>query len=385
MIDRRSLLLAAAAHGALLLPGIGFARAETERRLVVLLLRGALDGLHAVVPYAEPAYMAARRQLALSPGSPGSDGGAVKLDGLFALHASLAHTAALYARGEALIVHAVASPYRGRSHFDGQNILESGASRAYARRDGWIGRLLPLLSGGRAVAVAPALPLVLQGSPDVVSYVPSGSDDASEGLLERVGQLYDDDALLHGLWTEAMKIQRLAGDAGDGGRQLEQLATIAGRLLSGSRGPRIAVVESHGWDTHTNQVVRLARKLGTLDAAIAALETALGASWADSLVLVVTEFGRTVETNGTGGTDHGTASAVLMAGGAVRGGRVVADWPGLARPALFDGRDLRPTTDLHWLLAGVISDHFALDPALAARSLFPGSRIGRAASGLLRS
>jgi uncharacterized protein (DUF1501 family) len=381
MIDRRSLLLAAAAHGALLLPGIGFARAETERRLVVLLLRGALDGLHAVVPYAEPAYTAARRQLALGPGS---DGGAVKLDGMFALHASLAHTAVLYARGEALFVHAVASPYRGRSHFDGQNILESGAARPYARRDGWIGRLLPLLPGGRAVAVTPALPLVLQGSPDVVSYVPSGDDDTSEDLLERVGLLYADDALLQGLWAEALNIQRLAGDPGDGGRRLEQLSTVAGRFLSKRQGPRIAVLESHGWDTHTNQVVRLVRKLGKLDAALAALETALGTSWADSLVLIVTEFGRTAETNGTGGTDHGTASAVLMAGGAVRGGRVIADWPGLSRPALFEGRDLRPTTDLHTLLAGVISDHFALDPALVAQSLFPGSRIGRGWPGLLR-
>jgi uncharacterized protein (DUF1501 family) len=381
MIDRRRLLLVAAAHGVLLMPGIGFARAETERRLVVLLLRGALDGLHAVVPYAEPAYTTARRQLALSLGG---DGGAVKLDGMFALHASLAHTAVLYARGEALFVHAVASPYRGRSHFDGQNILESGAARPYARRDGWIGRLLPLLPGGRAVAVAPTLPLIVQGSPDVVSYVPSSDDRTSDDLLERVGLLYADDALLHGLWAEALHIQRLAGDAGDGGRQLAQLATIAGRLLSSNQGPRIAVLESHGWDTHTNQVVRLVRKLGKLDAALAALETALGASWADSLVLIVTEFGRTVETNGTGGTDHGAASAVLMAGGAVRGGRVVADWPGLSYPALFEGRDLRPTTDLHTLLAGVISEHFALDPGLVAQSVFPGSRIDRAWPGLLR-
>lgn len=382
MIDRRSLLLAAAAHTAVLLPGIAFARAETERRLIVLLLRGALDGLHAVVPYAEPAYTAARRQLALSPDS---DGGAVKLDGMFALHACLTHTAALYARGEAVIVHAVASPYRGRSHFDGQNILETGAPHPYARRDGWIGRLLSLLPRGRAVAVAPTLPLVLQGSADVVSYVPSGEEDPSEDLLERVGLLYSGDAALHRLWIEAMEIRRRVGGVGYEGRELAELAAIAGRLLSGRGGPRIAVLESLGWDTHTNQMARLERKLTKLDAAIAALEATLGANWADALVLIVTEFGRTVETNGTGGTDHGTASVVLMAGGAVRGGRVVADWPGLRRSSLFEGRDLRPTTELQALLAGVISDHFELDPELVGRHLFPGSRVERVWPDLLRA
>src|SRR3546814_17871214 len=149
---------------------------------------------------------------------------------MFALHACLAHTAALDARVDAGIVHAVASPYRGRSHFDGQNILESGAARPYARHDGWIGRLSPLLPGGRAVAVAPTLPLVLQGSPDVVSYMPSGDEDPSEDLLERVALLYTDDAMLHALWAEALDIQRLAGAAASGGGPIEPHATIAGRV-----------------------------------------------------------------------------------------------------------------------------------------------------------
>lgn len=382
MIDRRSFLVSAAAHTALMLPGLALAQAETDRRLIVIILRGAMDGLHAVAPYAEPAYPAARRQLALSPGS---DGGAVKLDGMFALHSSLVRTAELYARGEALVVHAVASPYRGRSHFDGQDVLERGSARAYPRGSGWIARLLPLLPGGQALALAPALPLVLQGSPDVVSYLPFQGDSTSEDLLDRVGLLYADDELLRAQWAKALGIQRMAGDRGDGGRQLDQLASIAGRFLSRKEGPRIAVLESHGWDTHTNQVVRLQRKLARLDAAVAALEASLGASWSRSLVLVITEFGRTVETNGTGGTDHGTASAVLIAGGAVKGGRVVADWPGVSRSALFDGRDLRPTTDLPTLLARLISDFFALDPAPVAERLFPGAPIGAGWPSLLRS
>src|SRR3546814_483575 len=267
MIGRRRFLASAvAAQAALTLPGVAFARAETERRLIVLILRGAMDGLHAVAPYADPAYAAARRHLALSPTG---DGGAVKLDGLFALHSSLAHTAELYARGEALAVHAVALPYEGRSHFEAQNILETGAARPYARRDGWIGRLLPLLPGGRALAMGPTSPLVLQGSPDVVSYLPSEDDELSEDLLDRVALLYADDELLSGLWTKAMKMWRMAGDVGDRGRQLDQLATVAGRLLSRRSGPRIAVLESHGWATQTDPTVRPARTLGSLAAAIA--------------------------------------------------------------------------------------------------------------------
>jgi uncharacterized protein (DUF1501 family) len=233
--------------------------------------------------------------------------------------------------------------------------------------------------------MGPTSPLVLQGSPDVVSYLPFEDDELSEDLLDRVALLYADDELLGGLWTEAMKMWRMAGDVGDRGRQLDQLATVAGRLLSKRSGPRIAVLESHGWDTHTDQTVRLARKLGSLDAAIAALQTALGVHWSDTLVVAITEFGRTVEANGTGGTDHGTASAVLLAGGMVKGGRIVADWPGLSRPALLDGRDLRPTTDLQALMAGLVSELFALDPLLVAESLFPGTRLNLAWPNLLRS
>lgn len=382
MLDRRRFLLATLAQGVVTLPGVALARAETDRRLVVIVLRGALDGLHAVVPYGEHAYSAARRQLALGP-SP--DDGTIKLDGLFALHASLARTAQLYARGEALVVHAVASSYRGRSHFDAQNVLESGVAKPYARRDGWVGRLLPLLHRGGGLAVTPSVPLLLRGSSDVATYVPSRDEAISEGLLDRVTALYAEDKILGELWLEALRIQGMAGDRDSGGRRLKQLAAVAGRFLARQDGPRVAVLESHGWDTHTNQVVRLERKLANLDAAIAALQTALGASWPNALILVITEFGRTVAANGTGGTDHGTASTLLMAGGAVRGGRVVADWPGLGAAALYEGRDLMPTTDMHAVLTSALSDFFALDPAVIARRTFPDLPAGRSWEGLIHT
>lgn len=370
-VDRRTVLTGALAQVALMLPGISLARAETERRLVVIVLRGAMDGLHMLPPYAEPAYRTARRQLALEPSD---EGGVAKLDGHFALHGSLVRTAQLYARGDALFVHAVASPYRGRSHFDAQDVMESGASQPYARGDGWVGRLLDLLPRGQALSLTPVLPLLLRGSADVATYVPSADGAVEEDLLERVGAMYADDHLLHRLWMEALKVQDMAEDKDAGGRRLQHLAGLAGHFLADDRGPRVAVLESHGWDTHTNQVVRLERKLANLDAAVAALETSLGSCWPDSLILALTEFGRTVETNGTGGTDHGTASAVLMAGGAVRGGRIIADWPGVAPRALFDGRDLKPTTDMQSLLTTALAEFYGLDPVRVGRNLFPDAR-----------
>lgn len=382
MLDRRDFLFSALAQGVVMLPHIALGRAKTDRRLVVIVLRGALDGLHVVVPYGEHAYHAARRQLAIGAGP---DSGTIKLDGLFALHAALAHTAQLYARGDALFIHAVASSYRGRSHFDAQNILESGGALPYVRGDGWLARLLPLLRCGDGLVVTPSVPLLLRGTPDIATYVPSRSEPPSEDLLERVTTLYAEDEALRTRWRDHLKMRRMAGAAESGGRRLRQLARIVGYLLSLQNGPRVAVLESHGWDTHTNQVVRLERKLRNLDAAIAELELALGAHWPDSLVLVITEFGRTVAANGTGGTDHGTASALLMVGGALRGGKVVADWPGLSGAALHQGRDLMPTTDMHAVLISVLSEFFALDPGSIAREAFPDLPAGRSWDGLVRT
>jgi uncharacterized protein (DUF1501 family) len=241
------------------------------------------------------------------------------------------------------------------------------------------------LRRGGGLALTPSVPLLLRGSADVATYVPSRGDAVSEGLLERVTALYAEDPVLGELWLDALKIQDMAGDGEGGGRRLKQLAAVAGRFLARQDGPRVAVLESHGWDTHTNQVVRLERKLSNLDAAIAALETALGARWRDALILVVTEFGRTVAANGTGGTDHGTASALLMAGGALKGGRVVADWPGLSGAALRDGRDLMPTTDMHAVLTSVLSEFFAIDPTVLARAVFPELPAGRSWDGLIHT
>ena len=380
---RRQLLTGALAAAPLILvPHLALARAETDRRFVMIILRGAMDGLSVVAPVGDPAYAPARGALALE--------GPATIDGLFALHPALAETRALYAAREALFVHAVASPYRDRSHFDGQNVLETGGTSPYALKDGWLNRLLPLLPGGmRALAVAPAVPPILRGRIGVESYAPSNLGAPTDDLLARVAAMYAPDPLLHSLWDEAMVARRIAAEASDPaapgkrGRDLPRLAALAAQFLSRADGARIAVLESDGWDTHSGQAGRLTNQLKQLDAALAALKAGLGPDWSNTLVLAATEFGRTVAANGTGGTDHGTASVAIVAGGAVAGGRVLADWPGLATGALREGRDLRPTADLRALLLAAAA-HLGTDPARAARALFPGTPV-RAMSGILRA
>jgi uncharacterized protein (DUF1501 family) len=321
------------------------------------------------VPYADPAYASLRGALAIDASS------AIRLDGTFALHPSLQEFGKLHGQGEALFVHAVASPYRDRSHFDGQNVLESGGTAPYQRKDGWMNRLVGLLPrrGKEAIAFAPTVPLALRGAAEVTSYAPSALPAASDDLLLRVQQLYEGDAQLHALWSAAMDARGMAGGMGQGGNRQDPaaLGRMAAKFLAQPDGPRIAMIETSGWDTHSAQNARLAAQLRGLDAMVGALREGLGEAWKDTVVLVATEFGRTAAANGTGGTDHGTASAALLAGGAVQGGRVIADWPGLSPSALYDGRDLRPTTDLDALIAATAADCFGLDRDRVARELFP--------------
>lgn len=369
MMHRRQFLrVAAAGAGAMLIaPRTLFANVETEQRFVFIIQRGAADGLNTVVPYADPAYAKLREGLAIDPAS------AQKLDGMFALHPSLAELAKFYASKEAMFVQAVASPYRERSHFDGQNVLETGGAGPYQIKDGWLNRLITLLpkSRGEAIAFAPTIPMSLRGPAAVSSYAPSPLPEAPDDVLVRVGKLYEADPQLHPTWNAAMEARSLAEDA----RARQDPASVgrmAATFLSRADGPRIAMIETGGWDTHSGQINRLANQLKALDTLIGALRNGLGESWRQTTVLVATEFGRTAAANGTGGTDHGTASAAMLIGGAVQGGRVLADWPGLQSNQLYEGRDLKPTLDLDTLIAVAAAESLRLDPELAARTLFPG-------------
>jgi len=373
-IDRRGFLGAATLLAA---PRVLFAQAATERRFVFIIQRGAADGLNTVIPYADPAYARLRGPLAIDTST------ALKLDGTFALHPALTKLRELYGAGEASFLHAVASPYRDRSHFDGQNVLETGGKSPYQLKDGWMNRLLGLLprAGKDAIAFSPAVPLALQGAAPVTTYAPSTLPEANEDLLMRVQQLYAQDRQLHTIWTSALEARGMAGDRMGGGPRRQEPAVL-GRMAAGflarADGPRIAMIETSGWDTHSGQNARLATQLRGLDALVGALREGMGAAWAQTVVLVATEFGRTVAANGTGGTDHGTGSAAMVIGGAVQGGRIVADWPGLAPADLYEGRDLKPTLALDTLIASLCAEAFALDAQRTARVLFPEAGRGEA-------
>jgi len=389
-LSRRTFLHLTASTSALALsPRLALGAADTRSRFVVVILRGALDGLSAVVPYADPAYARMRGELAITDA-------ALRLDGSFALHPSLTGLHTSYAAKELIAFQAVASPYRERSHFDGQDVLENGTSQPSVR-DGWLNRMLQTLPRSTeqlAIALSQNLPLVLQGEAAVNSWSPSRLPTADSDTLQRIADLYATDQYFASRLQAALATDAIAGDDMMGDRKRDPLgafsalATSAGKLLATETGPRVAVMEVGGWDTHANQGAErglLANRLRGLDQGLASLRTALGAAWRDTAVLVVTEFGRTVAVNGTRGTDHGTATCALLVGGAVAGGRVVADWPGLNTASLYQSRDLRPTTDLRAICKGVLAAHLAVDAAALDTRVFPDSRLAKPLEGLVQT
>jgi uncharacterized protein (DUF1501 family) len=396
MIDRRQFLGGLGTAGvASALPRLALAAAgASDHRLVVVMLRGAMDGLTAAPAYGDPNYAAARNGLATP--RPGDAGGALDLDGFFGLHPALAKLHARYAGGELLVVHAVASPYRDRSHFDGQNLLENGSAQPYGLADGWLNRSLLALSGptraGRAdlgIALAPVIPLMMRGPAPVTSWSPSVLAGPSADLVARIKTMYDHtDPKLAMALDGAAQANAAASASATGGEAFPALMTAAGTFLARADGPCAAMVESTGWDTHTNQVGTygvLPRNLRILDTGLEALAATLGPRWSSTAVVVVTEFGRTVAMNGTAGTDHGTGGAAFVVGGAVRGGRVIADWPGLRSADLHQGRDLKPTTDLRSIFKAALIEHMGADPAYIETKVFPGSGAARPTPGLFRS
>jgi len=401
---RRRLLLGGAALAAsVALPDVLFAHTGGSARLVVVVLRGALDGLAAVPPYADPAYAGLHRELAIF--APGVAEGALALDGSFGLHPSLGFLHQRYLAGELVVFHAVASPYRDRSHFDGQNVLENGLAKPLGSADGWLNRALAALPRGtgqpgeRAVAISQNVPLILRGDAPVISKSPQTAPDVDEELLSRLADLYSQDDWFSARLSEAVQTEKLADNGGSpadvpamrpagGADRVSGAARMAAALMRSLGGPEVAVIEAGGWDTHANQggaKGALAQRLNGLDNALRALADELGPLWPQTAVLVVTEFGRTAAMNGTRGTDHGTGGCAFLAGGAVRGGRVIADWPGLSRTALLDNRDLRPTLDLRSVFKAVLDEHLRVDARSLATRIFPDSSGARPLQGLIRA
>ena len=405
-MQRREFLTGAAliAGATLLSARVSFAQPDTRKaRFVLVILRGALDGLAAVPALGDRDYAELRREFALH--SPGESGGALQLNGFFGLHPALGFLHQCYAARELTVLHALASPYRERSHFDGQDVLENGTPRPHALQTGWLNRALAALAapaGHEAgVSLGQNVPLVMRGPAAVTSWSPSKLVAPDDDTLSRLTDLYAGDPLLAARLADALAADAIAagGDRADtmtpqaaagarGKARYAEVVRAAGGFLRREEGPKVAVLDTSGWDTHANEggaQGQLAARLAELDAGLAALRQELGPAWQQTAVLLLTEFGRTAAINGTRGTDHGTATAAFLLGGAVAGGRVIADWPGLSSRALYQGRDLAPTLDVRSVLKGVLAEQLAVPAHALEQEVFPDSSAARPLRGLMRA
>jgi uncharacterized protein (DUF1501 family) len=393
---RRALLLGGASFAAwAYLPKFARAADGRDPRLIVVILRGALDGLATAAPVGDPDYAGLHGSIALAADGPHA---ATMLDSFFALHPSMPEFARMYRARQAAVVHAVASPYRDRSHFDGQDVLESGYAGPGRVQSGWLNRALENLPRGERVmsglAIGPTTPLVLRGAAPTVAWAPVTLPQAADDTAARLIDLYRHrDPALGVALSQGLQLDKAAqGDdmkpkpGTNNAGAMRLVARGAAKLMSADDGPRIAALAFDGWDTHANEggpVGRLATLLSGLDGALAEFETGLGERWRDTVIVVATEFGRTARINGTDGTDHGTGTVALLAGGAVKGGRVIADWPGLKQANLYEGRDLAPTTDLRAVIKGVLHDHLGVSERVLAETVFPDSAGVKAMQGLV--
>lgn len=390
-LTRRSALLGLTAAFSLGRASLALAAAPTDRRFVVVMLRGALDGMAAVVPYGDRDLATWRSEIV--PPQPGQENGLLDLGGFYGLHPVLTGLHGLYQANELLPVHAVAGPYRSRSHFEAQDYMEFGSD--HRMTSGWLNRavgVIPARVGASetAMAVGTALPLLLRGPSPVGSWMPQAFGHPEPDLYARIAALHSSDpvtgpAIAEGLKDRGFTSATLGGTEQPGNKNaFPALCAAAGRLLGAADGPRLAALEIGGWDTHTAQPGRLNAPLRQLDEGLVALKGGLGDAWAKTAVLVMTEFGRTVRANGTRGTDHGTGTVAFVLGGAVAGGRVQANWPGLAQDRLFENCDLQPTADLRSVAKGLLAQDLGLD-ATALAKVFPDSNAAVPMRGLIRS
>lgn len=378
---------------------VAFARAPVDERFIFVILRGAMDGLAAVPPYGDRSYSSARNGLALPQDAY------TPLDNMFGAHKNFEAFTAMFRSGEALAVQAVSTPYRERSHFDAQNVLESGGTGPHIITDGWLNRSLALYAAPQdslGLAVGQTIPLALQGGVPVSTWAPSAQGLPDENMLLALDRLYQHDMLFHTALAQAVDVHGIADPAlqgtdmkaAGGGKNLRNAGAMkgtveaVGKILSDPKGPRICTIELGGWDTHAQQGADkgiLANNFAALDAGFGAMKEALGEHWKKTVVVAATEFGRTVAQNGTAGTDHGTASCVFVLGGAVNGGRVLGQWPGLGPSQLYQNRDLRPTTDLRQIAKAVLTEHLKLPSVDVDARVFPGSSDIRPLEGIVRA
>lgn len=369
-IDRRGFLgLGASALTLAALPKFGLAASGLDdTRFLLVLLRGGMDALHVLQPLGDPAFAGLRGAFLETPGQPSPS----RLDSDFALHGRLPFLAALYARRQLLPVVAVAPPYRQRSHFEAQDCVENGTASA-GGTTGWLNRCVAALPGAEGMAISAVMPLAMRGPGNVTTWSPPLGNHIDPILWQQLQWLYAADSVLGPTFARIDPGMAAEGARPDRGLRLPQAMAAAARFMAQPHGPRIGFVEDTGWDTHSGELAVLDRKLAELDAALSAFHEGAQPVWGRTVVAIVTEFGRTAAINGTGGTDHGTGGVAFLAGGAVRGGRVAGDWPGLGRDQLNEGRDLYATTDLRAVFKGVLRDHLGVADRVLAQQVFPES------------
>lgn len=378
-LSRRQLLTRAGVIGCSLaasplLTPVTFARAPWDTRLVVIILRGGMDGLDVVRPIGDPSFAALRPNL--NAGEAG-----LNLDGFFALHPALAPLMSLWQAQELGFFHAVSTPYRDkRSHFDGQDMLEAGTDRLKGGgvRDGWLNRMLqqvPGICADTAYAIGNNDVRVLEGAAPVADWAPDAHLGLSPQAMRLVELVMEDDPVLHAAFAEAQMLSKVSETSQNKGRPHAKIAAFAASRLK--EDARVAAFSLGGWDTHRRQDRALPRSLEQLSETVLMLRSGLGAEiWGKTAVVAMTEFGRTARENGTGGTDHGTAGVMIMAGGAVRGGQVYTRWPGLEANALYQDRDLMPTRDVRAPVAWIMRGLLGLDRSMLEGAVFPGLDLG---------
>ncbi|MEM6898567.1 MAG: DUF1501 domain-containing protein [Pseudomonadota bacterium] len=343
---------------------VAYAQEPGGRKTVFIILRGAMDGLSALIPN-DPALNALRPSIMLDMADR------IDLNNGFSLHPSLSGIHRLYESGEVSFVHAAATSYRARSHFDGQDFLETLGSTTAG--DGWLNRVVQA-AGGKGLAVGYALPLALRGDGAAANWSPPVFAEASEDLLDRLQGLYMGYPLLSEPLATARATPTSSVDMSSNGRgpaaQYAVASAALGQLMSADNGPNIGMLSFDGWDTHANQSNQISTRFLALGAALTELKSELGSHWHRTAVVICSEFGRTAAENGTRGTDHGTGGLMILAGGAVRGGSIYGDWPGLRQRDLYEGRDLAPANDVTSILKAVLRDHVGISRSALDSRIF---------------
>ena len=352
-------------------PNLGFTKTNKDGRLIVINLEGGMDGLCAVPPLGDTALRSARRDLLINDN--------LSLNPFFGLHPSLKSFGEMLANDEATVIHATAFPYTKRSHFEGQNIVETGVVTPFSSKTGWLGRAMELAGvGGRSLSLD--TPLLVRGDMAVEAYYPSnmrGSAVPNMEILEVLKSIYEGDALET---TEVLQQQLAASRNAPRVRDPEGLASFAGKKMQEAHGPKVAVIRVNQFDTHANQGTEeglQAEQLEVVDNVFAALKSGLGKMWNSTVVMTVTEFGRTLGQNGSAGTDHGYGSACMIAGGLLENAGIVSDWPGLKSNNLYEGRDLLATIDMRSVCAACLEATFGLEHDQITEDVFSDKAIKR--------